>query len=113
MDFDDRNQLLVEELRTLYPSGAIMEMETFHLFHLARTCFRQLKVAAAAQVLAQRNSDEMITPTEIALVESQACGPLLDALVATPLLNVVGTLLIFFLFSLIHVHSSQVSLGRM
>lgn len=89
VDFDDRNQLLVEELRTLYPSGAIMEMETFHLFHLARTCFRQLKVAAAAQVLAQRNSDEMITPTEIALVESQACGPLLDALVATPLLNVM------------------------
>jgi uridine phosphorylase len=84
--FDDRNDKLLEKVHELYPSARSCQMETFHLFDLARSSLHRIKAAAACIILASRTtkggaSDSIASKEDVTLLE--LCGGLacLEALV--------------------------------
>jgi len=86
-EFDDRNGQLIEQFLELHPDTGSLQMETYHLFHLAKLNAyahaneEQIKVAACAIVLAQRKSDDFLSNErkhEIEKIAGRAC---LEALI--------------------------------
>lgn len=66
-NFDDKNKNLIDCIMKKYPNTASLQMETYHLFHLARLNSYAthddmgIRVAACAMVLAQRKSDNFLS----------------------------------------------------
>jgi uridine phosphorylase len=52
--FQDDNHTMVQDIVKHYPDAASMEMETFMLFNLAKSCHIPIRATAAAIVLANR-----------------------------------------------------------
>ncbi len=59
--FDDRNETVIDDLVAKYPNTVAIEMETFHLFDLARISRGTIHPAGANIVLAQRRSNDFLT----------------------------------------------------
>lgn len=73
--FDDRNQTLIDAVVAKYPDVATLEMETFHLFDLARCALPAgtIRASASTIILAQRRSNVFIDPATYEMLEA-ACG---------------------------------------
>lgn len=78
--FDDRNADLLNTLTETYPNALSLEMETFHLFDLARCSGGKIKAAAVAIALAERYTNDFIAASEIEKLEKQAGFAALSAL---------------------------------
>ncbi|KAK3240868.1 hypothetical protein CYMTET_49324 [Cymbomonas tetramitiformis] len=85
--FDDRNGGLMDELLGRYPGLTTLEMETFHLYDLARVSHGSVIASAAAIGLAQRKSNDFIDASRIAELEERAGEALLRTLVKCELEN--------------------------
>lgn len=86
-EFHDQNVKLIDTFLEVHPDTGSLQMETFHLFHLAKLNAyahddqEMIKVAACAIVLAQRKSDDFLSNDrkhEIEKISGNAC---LEALV--------------------------------
>lgn len=86
-NFDDRNTRLIDEILEQHPTTASLQMETFHLFHLAKlnnyACqnANPIRTAACAIVLAQRKSDDFLSNDLKHAIERKAGNACLEALV--------------------------------
>lgn len=78
--FDDRNEGLLAKLTQQYPNALSLEMETFHLFDLARCSGGKVKAAAVAIALAERYTNDFIAASEIETLEKKAGFAALTAL---------------------------------
>lgn len=85
--FDDRNEDLMEQLMGRYPELTTLEMETFHLYDLARVSQGSVIASAAAIGLAQRKSNDFIDASRIAELEERAGEALLRTLTKCELEN--------------------------
>jgi uridine phosphorylase len=84
--FDDRNQSLIDSIMALHPSTGSLQMETYHLFHLAKLnefakVDGPIRVAACAIVLAQRKADAFLSNELKHELEMKAGNACLEALV--------------------------------
>lgn len=66
-DFDDRNEHVLTDLLTAYPSCSTMEMETFHLLDLARcsrgrVCLLAAKWVAHTHTVGHARSEQRLRP---------------------------------------------------
>jgi len=77
--FRDRNRALLELLRQRCPDVRALEMESFHLFDLARCALSDLRVGACALVLANRITDEFLAAEEHQAIMARAGRPVLSA----------------------------------
>lgn len=59
-NFRDDNEDIIDKIITMYPDVKSMEMETFQLFHLANSCKEPIAATAAAIVVANRKSNQVI-----------------------------------------------------
>ena len=84
-DFDDRNEDLLQLLAAQHPSALSLEMESFHLFDLARCSGGSIRAAAVAIVLAERQSNAFIAAEKIVELEKRGGLAALQALVAARL----------------------------
>ena len=93
-NFDDRNTDWISAL--LLPSTLSVEMESFHLLHLAHCCTQQatasdppssntIRAATAAIACADRLSGDVIDEPLLHSVEANAGLAVLDAIASTPL----------------------------
>ncbi|KAI8812184.1 nucleoside phosphorylase domain-containing protein [Cladochytrium replicatum] len=83
--FDDSNAGLVDYLRSNIENVQSLEMESFYLLHLARSCKapgKSIAAAACAMVFADRRANSFIQPETIAEMEKLGGKAVLDALVA-------------------------------
>jgi uridine phosphorylase len=83
--FDDYNETLIDEVLERYPEVATLEMETFHLFHMAQCSRGKIRAAAATIVLAQRKSGEFLDHSTTRTLERLGGTAALDALSQLPL----------------------------
>merc|ERR1719223_1853613 len=83
--FDDRNAELLAAMTDKFPSLACAEMETFHLFDLARSAKEPTIASAAAIALANRNDTRVLTHEEFHLLERTGGEAILRALTAVPI----------------------------
>ncbi len=91
--FDDRNQDLIERINSLHPNTGSLQMETFHLFHLARLNQQAMdkqnlrnqgiRAAACAIILANRQTGEFLSNEDKHKIERVAGEACLDALIAS------------------------------
>lgn len=58
--FEDHNHHNVDEIKRKYPTATSMEMETFQLLHLAKSCKIPIKASAACIVVANRLTGNVI-----------------------------------------------------
>ncbi|MBS0655402.1 MAG: hypothetical protein JSR46_06485, partial [Verrucomicrobia bacterium] len=81
-EFLDHNETLIDEVMQECPDTSTLQMETFHLYHLARLncCARvdasAIRASACAIVLAQRKSDQFLPNSrkhEIEVLAGSAC----------------------------------------
>lgn len=82
--FSDRNAAVLDELQRRHPDVSSLEMETFHLFHLAQCSGGDVRAAAGVISLANRTTDEFIDTERIPVLERAAGEAALRALVTTP-----------------------------
>jgi len=86
-NFDDRNEGLVNTIMSLHPDTGSLQMETYHLFHLAKLngyapfADGPISAAACAIVLAQRRSDAFLSNDRKHELEIKAGKACLEALV--------------------------------
>eukprot|EP01102_Stenamoeba_stenopodia_P010361 TRINITY_DN3112_c0_g1_i1.p1 TRINITY_DN3112_c0_g1~~TRINITY_DN3112_c0_g1_i1.p1 ORF type:complete len:366 (-),score=95.27 TRINITY_DN3112_c0_g1_i1:36-1133(-) len=83
--FDDRNSKVLEELMLDYPEISSLEMETFHLFDLARCSYGTIKAAATCIVVAQRFENKFIDEQKLHLLEHRVGRGILKALATSHL----------------------------
>ena len=83
--FDDRSAGVLGAVRAAHPTAASMEMESFHLLHLAACSRGSVRAAAAAIVVANRADGEVLTPEELHTLERDGGIALVRALVACSL----------------------------
>ena len=88
-DFEDRNTTLLNDMKQAYEGqDLICEMETFHLYDLARCCrTRKMFVAAAAIVVdnQEAGAHEWLSPEEVHAVEDEAAVAVLDTIISQEL----------------------------
>jgi uridine phosphorylase len=74
-NFDDQNQHLIENILAAYPAATTLEMETFHFLDMAHNCLPRgcFRASASTIVLAQRRSNDFITPDVADMLEIE-CG---------------------------------------
>lgn len=89
--FDDRNASLIDQILEQHPDTASLQMETFHLYHLAKlneyAKQKMIHVAACAIVLAQRKSDDFLSNEVKHLIEKKAGNACLEALAECEILE--------------------------
>jgi len=86
VNFDDRNERLIEQLQTRFPGSVSLQMETYQLFHLADIVRRRrIHCTAAAIVLAQRNSTHFLQADKKQTLEQASGLAVLNALHNFPL----------------------------
>lgn len=80
--FNDENDRLISEVLKKYPKAITMEMETFQLFHLARSCLPKGSMRAAAAVVnvANRPTGEVVGEEALRFAESEGGKALMKAL---------------------------------
>eukprot|EP00164_Ancoracysta_twista_P011448 GFYU01017638.1.p1 GENE.GFYU01017638.1~~GFYU01017638.1.p1 ORF type:complete len:158 (+),score=47.52 GFYU01017638.1:23-475(+) len=80
--FRDDNQTLMDDVAAAYPDVATMEMETFHLFDLARCSNKSAPIDAAAAVIlvANRRTDEIATTEDMQHLQAVGGEAVIDAL---------------------------------
>lgn len=80
--FNDENGRLISEVLKKYPKAITMEMETFQLFHLARSCLPKGSMRAAAAVVnvANRPTGEVVGEEALRFAESEGGKALMKAL---------------------------------
>ncbi|KAH8918856.1 purine and uridine phosphorylase [Atractiella rhizophila] len=72
--FNDSNQDLLNKLKAKHPSVSTLEMETQHLFHLARSCRNgTISAAGVHMVFAGRTGGSFISPEKVKELEP-GCG---------------------------------------
>ena len=79
-EFDDRNENLIDSMMSLHPNTGAIEMETHHLFHLAKLSKGSIRAAGCAIVLAQRKANIYLTNAEKHALEVKAGEACLEAL---------------------------------
>ena len=79
--FDDRNEELMASVMAEVPNAVSFEMESFQLLHLASCSRGSIAAAACAIGLAERASNEFLTPQQLVDLEKRAGSAALDALV--------------------------------
>uniref|UniRef100_A0A6B2LCH8 Nucleoside phosphorylase domain-containing protein n=1 Tax=Arcella intermedia TaxID=1963864 RepID=A0A6B2LCH8_9EUKA len=79
--FDDHNGTLIDQIVSRYASVGSIQMETFHLFHLARLSRGSIKAAACAIVLAQRRVNSFLDNDKKHHLEKTAGKACLDTLI--------------------------------
>ena len=80
-DFDDRNEDLMNMVLEEIPNAVSFEMETFQLLHLAECSKGSIAAAACAIGLAERASNEFMSPAQLVELEEKAGKAAIDALV--------------------------------
>jgi len=84
--FLDYNENLIDELMKQYPNAVTFEMETGHLFHLAKIARRRkIRAGGCAIVLAQRHSNGFLSKAETKRMERDSAIAVVEALITTPL----------------------------
>lgn len=86
VNFEDKNEHLINSIMTLHPTTASLQMETYHLFHLAKlnelaNMDSPMRVAACAIVLAQRKAGAFLSNELKHELEIKAGNACLEALV--------------------------------
>ena len=85
-NFVDDNEELVNELKKRYSNSLTLEMETFHLFDLARVSkTKKIKSGAATIILANRITNEFLDNDRIKEIEKLGGEAVLNALIEVPL----------------------------
>jgi uridine phosphorylase len=85
VNFEDRNDNLLDELCFKYPNLATLEMETFHLLTMGKSCKLDLKTSAATMIIAQRRTGEFLDNNTIKKMEMAGGEACLQALISFPL----------------------------
>jgi len=81
LNFRDNNQHILSHLGEKFPDVVCLEMETFHLFDLARSsCCDTITATAATIVLAQRKSNEFLDHQTLHKLEVEAGAGVLNTL---------------------------------
>lgn len=83
-NFDDRNETLIDQIMERHHVMAI-EMETFHLMHLAKISKGTIHAAGCAFVMAQRKSQQMMNNATKERIEKLLGEGCLKTLVEYPL----------------------------
>ncbi|PRP82227.1 hypothetical protein PROFUN_06239 [Planoprotostelium fungivorum] len=83
--FDDDNANLIDQMLEKYSSISALEMETFHLFDLARCSKGTIRSSAAAIVLAQRRSNAFLDKATTERIEKEGGRAVLLTLSETDL----------------------------
>jgi len=80
--FNDENEGLIPAVLKRYPTAITMEMETFQLFHLARSCLPKgsMKAAAAVVNVANRPTGDVVDGEALRRAERDGGRALLEAL---------------------------------
>jgi len=78
-NFADHNETLIDDIVNLDPDVGSIQMETFHLYHLARLS-GTISAAACAIVLAQRKKNDFLGNDEKHTLEKQAGRACFEAL---------------------------------
>lgn len=78
--FDDRNATLLDELEKQHPTAVCMEMETSHLFDLARCSNGTIRAAGLAMTLANRKGGDVVEHDRVAELEEIGGRAALEAL---------------------------------
>ena len=84
-NFKDENSDLISEVSSHYSEAKSMEMETFQLLHLAHCSNSPIIAAAAAIVVANRCSSEVIDGPSLDRMELDGGRAILEALIQMPL----------------------------
>jgi uridine phosphorylase len=90
-DFNDNNSTLVHDLQEQYPEIVNLEMEHFHLLHLAKMSKpnRKIVAAAAAIGIAQRKEGQMIGKAQEREMEKLAGVIMIKTIAEYPLENML------------------------
>jgi len=84
-NFRDYNSKVIDDLVEKHPDVVSIEMETFHLFDMARVSKNRIVVSANAIILAQRRSNVVLSFDELHVLEMQAGEAALNALIQYPI----------------------------
>ena len=84
--YDDRNQEIIDNVCKAHPDAASMEMESFHLFDLAR-CNEELNTAAAVIGIAHRHTGAFLESSRREVLEKKGGYAMLKALASMPVPN--------------------------
>lgn len=79
--YDDRNHDIFQLVNEHYPTATTFEMETFMLLHLAKCSKVPIKASAAAIVVANRPTGDVITGDSLILHEAEGGRAILEAIV--------------------------------
>jgi len=79
--FDDRNTDIFQQVNAHYPTATTFEMETFMLLHLAKCSKVTIKASAAAIVVANRPTGNVISGDSLELHEAEGGRSILEAIV--------------------------------
>lgn len=89
-NFDDRNEAVLDDLEKRCPTVVCCEMETSHMFDLARCSKGSIRAGGLAMVLANRKSKDVVDADRIAELEEIGGRVALDALVELPVADVMS-----------------------
>lgn len=84
-NFEDGNDDLIKQIVSKYPNARTMEMETFVLFHLAKSCNVPIYASAAAIVVANRNNNSTVDGNRLERVEELGGKGVLEAVCTMPI----------------------------
>lgn len=84
-NFDDNNHEIIDKLLQRYPDAKSLEMETFILLHLAKCSKISIKATAAAIVVANRPTGQVIGGTDLDHMELFGGKAVLEAVSAVSL----------------------------
>lgn len=84
-NFNDHNHSIIDVIKEKYPLASSMEMETFILLHLAKCSKIQIKASAAAIVVANRISGNVIDGNLLDLLEEKGGKAILIAITSVEL----------------------------
>lgn len=84
-NFDDDNTDIIELLHGKYPGAMSLEMESFFLLHLARCSKVPIKATAAAIVVANRGTGNVIDGDVLDVLERKGAKAMLQAITQIPL----------------------------
>lgn len=80
-NFDDKNEHLISQISTKYPNALTLEMETFQLFHLARSCQNtRIRTSAIKMIFANRKTNDFIDHGVVPELEKRVGQVILEAL---------------------------------
>ncbi len=86
--FDDKNESVVSDLLTLYPTAEILEMEVYPLYHLSDiSTTKSIRCVAGAMVFADRQRNTFLPLEKSKVLEKEAGKCFLDAIIQIKIKN--------------------------